>query len=153
LYRNFIKEKVYGKYIAWPQNPKFSPPLKNSVAGKSLFKIQIANRFLAFSDVLKRVYTIWRAKKMVKSLNKEQQAEMRQKVHALDIFKGKKPWEYVFFNIRRFILNSCARRHEADYLEMDSNPLKDKYLAGVQNLFQTYGETHIIFSDYGKNDF
>ena len=75
---------------------------------------------------------------MVKSLNKEQQAEMRQKVHALDIFKGKKPWD-------------CARRHEADYLEMDSNPLKEKYLVGVQNLFQTYGETHIIFSDYGKS--
>jgi hypothetical protein len=37
----------------------------------------------------------------------------------------------------------------ADYLELDSNPTKDKYLAGMQRLFNVYGETEVLFSEYG----
>ena len=33
---------------------------------------------------------------------------------------------------------------------MDSNPLKEKYMLGVQKLFQTYNETNILFADYGN---
>ena len=74
-----MSEKIYGKYIAWPPLPKFSQPLKTSIQ--------------TFSDSLKKVYAKWRARKMVLSLTVDQRAEMLQKVHALDIFRGKKPWE------------------------------------------------------------
>jgi len=88
-----------------------------------------------FNVKLKQMYTRFRAVKMVKSLNTEQQEEMRQKISALDIFRGKKHWE-------------CARKFMADYLEMDTNPLKEKYLVGMQKLFTVYGETTVLFSDY-----
>ena len=39
---------------------------------------------------------------MVMSLTAEQQAEMRQKILAQTIFRGKKPWEYVTRNFHQF---------------------------------------------------
>jgi uncharacterized protein affecting Mg2+/Co2+ transport len=38
-----------------------------------------------------------------------------------------------------FTRNSIPRKYEADYLEKDSNPNKDKYVAAMQILFSTYG--------------
>jgi hypothetical protein len=78
-YKKFMSEKMYGKYLKWTPAPKFSAP-----TGPVIQK---------FDDLLKKAYAKYRAVKMVKSLNKEQQEEMRQKVNALDIFAGKKPWE------------------------------------------------------------
>lgn len=37
------------------------------------------------------------------------------------------------------LLQSISRKYEADYLEKDTNPNKDKYIAGMQTLFSTYG--------------
>lgn len=45
-------------------------------------------------------------------------------------------------------MNSCARRYEADYLQKDSNPGKAKYIAGMQALFSTYGDSQVLFADY-----
>lgn len=90
---------------------------------------------LAFEDMLKRKYAKYRARKMVLMLNEEQRLEMRQKVAAYDIFHNNKPW-------------GCSRKFIADYLELDTNPGKDKYLAGMQKVFQKFGDTEILFADY-----
>lgn len=87
--------------------------------------------------MLHRVHANWRARKMITALTPEQQAHMRQKVLSYDIFKGKKPW-------------NIPRHYDADYLEKDTNPFKDKYLVGMQNLFATYGDTQVMFADYSN---
>jgi len=120
-YGNFMGEKMWGKFLTWPTTPKYS-----STA---------ADAFNLLVKRLKAIYAKYRAVKMIKTLNTEQQEEMRQKISAYDIFHGKKPWEF-------------SRRFMADYLEMDSNPLKEKYLVGMQRLFTAYGETTVLFSDY-----
>lgn len=48
----------------------------------------------------------------------------------------------------RINLFSVARKFDSDYLELDSNPTKDKYIAQMQNLFTKYGDTSISFADY-----
>jgi len=53
----------------------------------------------------------------------------------MKFFLEKKPWGF-------------SRPYMADYLEMESNPLKQKYIAGMQKLFNTYGETEVLFSEY-----
>jgi len=85
--------------------------------------------------LLKKVHACWRAKMMITALTPEAQAHMRQKVLSYDTFKGKKPW-------------NVPRQYEADYLEKDSNPNKDKYIAQMQLLFSTYGDSQIYFADY-----
>jgi len=72
---------------------------------------------------------------MVKSLTKEEQALMRQKIVAYDIFRGKKPWD-------------VARRFEADYLQLESNVGRQKYLDGMQALFSRFGDSQVLFADY-----
>ncbi len=42
-----------------------------------------------------------------------------------------------------------TRKYESDYLEMNSNPGKDKYIAGMKRLFAKYGDTRVLFADYG----
>jgi len=71
---------------------------------------------------------------MVKGLGNEAE-EMRQKCKVYDIFHGKKPWD-------------LQRKYDADYLELDSNPNKAKYIEKTRTLFQTYGDTTILFADY-----
>jgi myosin-1 len=87
--------------------------------------------------LLKKVHLNWRARKLVLSLTDLQQAEMRSKVLAYTIFRGNKPWD-------------CSRRYEADYLQMDSNPYKSKYIQAIQHLFATYGDTHVHFAEYAS---
>jgi len=72
---------------------------------------------------------------MITALTAEQQAFMRQKVLAYTIFKGKKPW-------------AVSRMFDADYLELDTNPHKAKYIEAMQRLFSTYGDTAVMFADY-----
>jgi hypothetical protein len=115
---------MWGKYTAWPRTPHYTNPLGATVE--------------SFAATLQKVYAKWRAYKMVKSLSPEKKGEMKQKVEAYDIFHGKKTWDF-------------ARKFEADYLEMDSNPTKAKYVAGMQRLFSTYGDTSVLFADYGTD--
>jgi len=84
---------------------------------------------------LHKVHACWRAKMMITALTPAEQAHMRQKVLAYDIFKGKKPWD-------------VSRRFDGDYLEKDTNPYKDKYEAAMTKLFSTHGDTEIVFADY-----
>jgi len=72
---------------------------------------------------------------MVRSLSKEEQELMRQKIVAYDLFHGKKPW-------------NPARSFDADYLQIDSNPGKDKYLQGMTNLFEKFGDSQVLYADY-----
>jgi len=62
---------------------------------------------------------------------------MRQKVVAYDIFHKKKPWQ-------------LERKFDADYLELETNPLRNKYIEKTKYLFQTYGDSEILFADYVK---
>jgi len=74
---------------------------------------------------------------MVKSLSNDDQLEMRQKVLAYTLFKGNKPWD-------------CARRYQADYLTLPSNPGREKFELGMQKLFSVYGEAELLFADYAN---
>jgi len=111
---NMTPDKNYGKGVEWPK------PTKVLITADLL---------------LHKIHTTWRAYKMINALKPDEQAEMRQKILALDIFRGKKPW-------------NCARRFEADYLELDSNPGKDKYVAGMEKLFATFNDSQVLFADY-----
>ncbi|EGG25290.1 myosin IE [Cavenderia fasciculata] len=84
--------------------------------------------------LIHRVHNTWRAERMVLALGPSAPA-MRQKVLAYDLFKGKKKW-------------NCARLFDADYLEKTTNPNQSKYVIAMQNLFQTYGDTEVLFADY-----
>jgi len=84
---------------------------------------------------LKKVHANWRAYKMITALTVEQQAFMRQKVLSYDLFRLRKPW-------------NISRRYDADYLEQDTNPNKDKYVVQMQVLFSNYGDSQIMFADY-----
>ena len=75
---------------------------------------------------------------MIKALG-DQEPEMRQKVKAYEIFKGNKPWEYDFVALAVFTRPRLSRRYMADYLEADSNPLRDGYVAAMQILFAKFG--------------
>ncbi|EFA77144.1 myosin IE [Heterostelium album PN500] len=103
----------YGKQIAWPKHPS------------------TINRAV---ELLHKIHNTWRAEKMVMKLGAGAPA-MRQKVLALDIFRGNKPWK-------------CGRIFDADYLEKPTNPFQPKYVAAMQNLFSTYGDTEVLFADY-----
>ncbi|GAM19588.1 hypothetical protein SAMD00019534_027630 [Acytostelium subglobosum LB1] len=103
----------WGKNILWPKHPT------------------VLNRAV---ELLHKVHNTWRAEKMVLSLGGGAPA-MRQKVLALDLFRGNKPW-------------SCSRVFDADYLEKTTNPYQAKYVAAMQSLFQTYGDTEVLFADY-----
>jgi hypothetical protein len=87
---------------------------------------------------IKKIFNTWRAKKIIARLgSKEAEAEMRQKCGAYDIFQGKKPWDF-------------RRKYEADYLELDSNPYKAKYIERSRMLFSTYGDTQVNFADFAN---
>jgi len=71
---------------------------------------------------------------MITSLTPAEQDEMKQKLQAMEIFKGAKPW-------------LCSARYRADYLQMPSNLAQEKYIQGMQRLFATYGDTQVLFAD------
>ena len=52
---------------------------------------------------------------------------------------------YAFFSFKR--------RYKSDYLELATNPLKDKYVKGMENLFKKYKETRVLFADESKRRF
>eukprot|EP01102_Stenamoeba_stenopodia_P011541 TRINITY_DN3559_c0_g1_i1.p1 TRINITY_DN3559_c0_g1~~TRINITY_DN3559_c0_g1_i1.p1 ORF type:complete len:962 (+),score=289.09 TRINITY_DN3559_c0_g1_i1:505-3390(+) len=113
-YKDVKNDPKMGKDIPFPPPP---PALKTA------------------GNLVHRVLLTWRAAKMIRALGKEKEGEMRQKVCALDIFKGKKPWD-------------MQRKYDADYLELDSNPYKAKYIERVRLLFSTYGDQQILFADF-----
>jgi myosin-1 len=115
-FQNVKNDPNWGKNISWPPHPKI---LSNGI------------------ELLHKIHVNWRARMMITALSPQEQAFMRQKVLAYNIFKGNKPW-------------AISRRFDADYLELNTNPYKEKYIQAMQVLFQTYGDTHIMFSDYSN---
>eukprot|EP01101_Sappina_pedata_P000405 TRINITY_DN1044_c0_g1_i1.p1 TRINITY_DN1044_c0_g1~~TRINITY_DN1044_c0_g1_i1.p1 ORF type:complete len:1010 (-),score=418.88 TRINITY_DN1044_c0_g1_i1:23-2779(-) len=85
---------------------------------------------------LHNVWRNWRANKLIKGLGNDAE-HRRQKVVAYNIFNTKKPWQ-------------LDRKFDADYLELESNPLRAKYIEKTKYLFQTYGDSEILFADYVK---
>jgi len=86
------------------------------------------------APVFKRFQHLWWGFKKIKSLAKDDNDLMRDKVIALDIFRGKKYWE-------------CARSFDGDYNDVKSNKVQDKYKECIRILFQAGGDNHISFSD------
>jgi len=113
-FRDVKSDKNYGKNFNWPNYPK------------------VLNRGV---DLLHKIHACWRAKMMITALTPQEQAHMRQKVHAYDIFKGNKYWD-------------IPRKFEAAYLEKETNPYREQYKLGMTNLFATYGDTVVMFADY-----
>jgi len=113
-FKGVREDPNWGKFVQWPTHPMV---LSNGVIN------------------LHKVHANWRARMMILALTPEQQAHMRQKVLAYDIFRGNKPW-------------AVSHHFDADYLEKDSNPNKAKYILAMQTLFSTYGDTQIMFADY-----
>eukprot|EP00013_Stygamoeba_regulata_P029147 CAMPEP_0177657900 /NCGR_PEP_ID=MMETSP0447-20121125/16485_1 /TAXON_ID=0 /ORGANISM="Stygamoeba regulata, Strain BSH-02190019" /LENGTH=1046 /DNA_ID=CAMNT_0019162393 /DNA_START=15 /DNA_END=3155 /DNA_ORIENTATION=- len=105
----------------WGKNLKWPEP-----PSKSLKKAE---------SVLQHMQKKWRAGMLISTLGPEAEADMRQKCAAYDIFQNNKVWQ-------------LSRHYLADYLELDTNPHKDKYIRQCQALFSKYGDTQILFADY-----
>jgi myosin I len=110
---------------------------KDPKLGKSIVCPAAPALLRGAQEVFELYHARWRAGVMVKSLSKEEQAHMRQKVLAYTIFKGKKP-----INI--------PRRFDADYLESTSNPNQQAYVRSMQRLFAKYGDQRVEFADYAE---
>jgi hypothetical protein len=70
----------------------------------------------------------------LKILTAEQKALIKQKIQAMALFSGKKPWD-------------PARDFTADYMDVDSNPNKQTFVNAIHNMFGTFGDTAINFAD------
>lgn len=123
------KERQYFKDLAaaWAS-------AKGNEFGKHLVIAQPKPAFAKVKPFLLRMHIAWWAHLKVTSLTPEQQGRMRQKVQALTLFKGKKPW-------------NCQRAFNADYCNTDGNNHKAEYVLAVQDLFQKGGDSKILFSD------
>jgi hypothetical protein len=84
--------------------------------------------------VFKRIHQVWWGHNKIKSLGKDENDLMRDKVYALDIFRGKKKWEF-------------DRHFTGDYNDVKTNKHQDKYKECIRVLFQDGGDSHISFSD------
>jgi myosin-1 len=82
----------FGKDVEWPVPPpvlKVPPPSVPRVVAVFAYRFMQDARIL-----LGKIHACWRAKKMITRLTPQEQAYVRQKVVALDIFRGKKPYQY-----------------------------------------------------------
>jgi len=70
----------------------------------------------------------------LKILTPEQRAFIKQKIQAMALFSGKKPWD-------------PARHYDADYMDVDTNPNKSRFEDAVHEMFQKFGDTAIYFAD------
>jgi len=82
---------------------------------------------------MKRMHEWWRVKKLCTALKADEEALVRQKIVAYDIFKGKKPW-------------NPKRSFKGDYVDIPSNITASNYRAACQMLFKEFNEEHIAFS-------
>jgi len=70
----------------------------------------------------------------LKILTPSQRALIKQKIMAMALFSGRKPWD-------------PARDYSADYMDVDGNPNKQRFVDAVQEMFQKFGDTAINFAD------
>ena len=104
----------WGRYVEWP------------TATTSFIASGVA--------AVQKVHANWWARKMVESLTEEEAGEMRQKVVALTLLSGRKPW-------------NCNAKFKADWLDDPAtNPGFAKYRQAIQVLFQGGGDSFIAFS-------
>eukprot|EP00300_Choanocystis_sp_HF-7_P019518 c20364_g1_i2.p1 GENE.c20364_g1_i2~~c20364_g1_i2.p1 ORF type:complete len:876 (+),score=210.16 c20364_g1_i2:3-2630(+) len=103
----------FGKYTEWPTTSHWFAPLM---------------------ELARRLWLPWWGRSKVLTLNEQQQVLMRQKIAAMDIFRGRKPW-------------ACARSFVADYLNVPTYPLQAEYKAAIAELFGAGGDSRILFAD------
>jgi len=70
----------------------------------------------------------------LKILTPEQRALIKQKIQAMALFSVHKPWD-------------PSRDFTADYMDVDTNPNKARFVQTVEEMFQKYGDTAINFAD------
>eukprot|EP01121_Diplochlamys_sp_Union-15-3_P014837 TRINITY_DN4791_c0_g3_i1.p1 TRINITY_DN4791_c0_g3~~TRINITY_DN4791_c0_g3_i1.p1 ORF type:complete len:565 (+),score=86.86 TRINITY_DN4791_c0_g3_i1:67-1695(+) len=129
----------YRKYRArkWVHNVTvaFSNVAKDPKYGKNIAWPAHPSVLRSAAKYLRDIHARWRAHKMISSLSESDRSQMKQKILAHDVFQGKKPWD-------------LRRKFEADYLEKDNNPSKDKYVIAMKLLFNKFGDTNVLFADY-----
>jgi len=130
----YVRKLKSGKYLV-DLNQTFKNVRSDPDFGKNT-KWPTAPSALKQGEVLvKNVFRTWRAKNMIRTLSPEDQAVLRQKTVAYDIFSGKKPWD-------------VTRKFEGDYLGKPTNPTYQKYYEISQRTYSKYGDSQIQFSDY-----
>jgi len=70
----------------------------------------------------------------LKILTPEQRALVKQKIQAMALFHARKPWD-------------PSRDYGADYMDVDSNPNRQRFVDAIHEMFQKFGDTAINFAD------
>ena len=87
----------------------------------------------ALVELARKVWKFWWARSLVSTLSEEEQALMRQKIQAMDLFSGNKPWTF-------------ARDWIGDYNDSTDNPKLVEYRAAVQTLLTGGNDSVILLS-------
>jgi len=117
-FKNVRQLPDLGKSLTWPPAPIVLRP---------------------FVDRLKSIHLRWRASMILRKIPREQWPEMKQKVYAAEILRGKRP-EWGF-----------QRRWYNDYLAIpQENPSASSYKSSLTHLRQQYHFTTVLFSAYIK---
>ena len=121
VFHNVQQDANLGKNTVWPKPPPT----------------------LGTADILiHKIHKTWRASQIIKRIPKDQVPYIKQKIITCDIFKGKKPYEYVKYYFFCYVKNfffRLQRKFEADYLDSPNIPNRNKYEQAVQTLFKRFG--------------
>jgi hypothetical protein len=86
-------------------------------------------------DYIYKIHHVWWGRSKVLALSEADRALVRQKILCSDLYLKRKPW-------------NPLRPFKGDYLGRNSdNERKDKFHVAVQKMFQTHGDTMILFAD------
>eukprot|EP01098_Paradermamoeba_levis_P006270 TRINITY_DN2608_c0_g1_i1.p1 TRINITY_DN2608_c0_g1~~TRINITY_DN2608_c0_g1_i1.p1 ORF type:complete len:597 (-),score=180.54 TRINITY_DN2608_c0_g1_i1:92-1882(-) len=102
--------------------------------GKKLLWPKVPSSLQSSESYLKTIFIYWRARRMVNSLNGDEKIAIKQKFVAYDIFHNNKYW-------------NPRRKYEADYLDVEGNPHRAKFISVMQKIFLDGGDTQVLFGD------
>eukprot|EP01097_Dermamoeba_algensis_P009393 TRINITY_DN660_c0_g1_i10.p1 TRINITY_DN660_c0_g1~~TRINITY_DN660_c0_g1_i10.p1 ORF type:complete len:779 (+),score=206.65 TRINITY_DN660_c0_g1_i10:954-3290(+) len=129
-WRSYKANKYMSSVISSFQNVKSDPTL-----GKTTKWPPVTPGSARAEGYLILIWRKWRAERMVKSLSEEETSIIKQKIITYDIFHGKKPW-------------NAPRKFEADYVDVESNPNRKKFISVMQKMFLSGGDTRVLFADF-----
>ena len=87
-----MSQHLWGKHLSWVEPPKYLSKIKEPITGNFAY-LETALIEIELNNKLKKVYALWRARKMITPLSSDDRDELRTKVAAYDIFHGQKPWK------------------------------------------------------------
>ena len=119
VFHNVQQDANLGKNTVWPKPPPT----------------------LGTADILiHKIHKTWRASQIIKRIPKDQVPYIKQKIITCDIFKGKKPYEYVkyyFFYVERIFFLGCKENL--------------KQIIWIHLIFQTEINMNKLFKLYSKD--